>query len=82
MYLFGNPDADAANKTVITFSGCGTRSWIGGPSDVDGFYDGMAVVLEDDNGTDTLVLLMSETGATGQPAVPPSMATYNVFIKN
>ncbi|UCB55452.1 MAG: hypothetical protein JSW45_02680 [Thiotrichales bacterium] len=80
IYLFGNPDQ--ANKTIITLSGCGTRDYNLGSGAVDGFYDGMAVILEDNNGTDTLVLLMSETGATGLPAAPPSMATYNVFIKN
>lgn len=80
IYLFGNPDQD--NKTVITLTGCGTRVWPSGPSTVDAVYDGMATIVEDDNGTDILVLLMTETGTESVPALLPSMATYNEFIRN
>lgn len=68
----------AASNAGVTLTNCGTRlSNIGINEPVDGEYDGMGVVVEDDAGNDNLVIMLSSTLSK-----TPSMAIYNAFIKN
>ncbi len=78
IYLFDG----AASNAGIALSTCGTRVFNAGTplqtlEDVNGDYDGMGVVVEDDSGNDILVVILSSTLSK-----TPSMATYNEFIKN
>ena len=75
IFLFGNPDSD--NKSYITLSGCDIRTWPNGTAIVDGAYDGMGVLLEDDSSNMTLVVMLSSTLEK-----KPSMAIFNELIKN
>jgi hypothetical protein len=78
IFLFGNPDSDS--KSYITLSNCGTRIVNPGtPNEttapVDGAYDGMGVIVEDDSGSNALVMMLSSTLEK-----KPSMAVYNEFV--
>lgn len=78
IYIF---DGTSIN-TGVSLTNCGTRiTNVGTPQQttefVDGNYDGMGFLIEDEAGNNTLVIVMSSTLLK-----IPSMATYNEFIKN
>lgn len=72
----------ATINTGVILSNCGTRVTNEGTpqeetDDVDGNYDGMGILIEDDTGNITLNLILSSTLLK-----TPTMATYNKLIKN
>lgn len=84
LFLFADYVVDEKDGAPrITLSGCGSRDW--NPSDtvdvafMDGTYDGIGV-LYDDNGTDKLFMIL--TSSTHVIPDTPGTAIFNEFTRN